>query len=88
MALPPQLEQILPETAGTLVSQLCEMAPWSNQILDDMLETLKDNSMSSKLALSPPADGITKIEADLFCDYQRVKKGKTEIRGIRAVVHY
>ena len=62
--------------------------PWSNQILNDMLETLKDNRISSKLTLSPPVDGITTIEADLFCDYQRVKKGKTEIRGIRAVVHY
>ena len=89
--LPPQLAQTLPEPAAEMVSQLCEMAPgipWSNQILDDMMETLKNNATSSKLALSPPVDGITTIEADLFCDYQRVKKGKTEICGIRAVVHY
>ena len=38
LALPPQLEQTLPETAAASVSQFCEMAPgipWSNQILDD-----------------------------------------------------
>jgi len=88
--LPPQLVQTLPETAAAAVSQLCEMAPgipWSNQILDDMAETLKNQgAISSKLALSLPVDGIAKIEADLFCGSQKVKKEwKTEIR---AVVHY
>ena len=87
--LPPQLVQTLPETAAEMVSQLCEMAPgipWSNQILDDMLETLKSNSISSKLALSPPVDGITTIEASLIRNSQRVTKElKTEIG---AMVHY
>ena len=52
--LPPQLVQTLPEIAAASVSQLCEMAPGiprSSQILDDMVETLKLNPMSSKLAL-------------------------------------
>ena len=89
--IPPQLEQELPETAAAALSQFCEMAPgipWSNQILDDMLETLKSNSYSipSKLALSPPVDGITKIEANLIRAGQRVKKEwKAEVR---AMVHY
>ena len=89
--LPPQLVQMLPESAAASVSPFCEMAPgipWSNQIFDDMVETLKNqNCISSKLALSPPVDGITKIEADLFCDRQKVKKEwKTEI--LAAVRYY
>jgi hypothetical protein len=96
--LPLQLVQTLPEPAAASVSQLCEMAPgipWTNQILDDMVEALKDQPcIPSQLTLSLPVNGImsspvggiTKFEAFLFCARRKVKKEmKTEIR---AVVNY
>ena len=74
LALPPQLEQTLPETAAASVSQFCEMAPgipWSNQTLDDMVETFKQGSVLSKTTTAP---GFAQINASIFRVSKMVKK--------------
>jgi hypothetical protein len=80
LALPPQLEQTLPETAAASVSQFCEMAPgipWSNQTLDDMVETLKENSVLSKTTW-----GSASINASIFRFFKMVKKEeKVELKA-------
>ena len=82
LALPPQLEQTLPETAAASVSQFCEMAPgipWSNQTLDDMVKTLKENSVLSKTTTAP---GFAQINATIFHFHKMVKKEeKVELKA-------
>ena len=82
--LPPQLERTVPEPAAASIGKFSEMAPgipWSNQTLDDMLETLRRSHINTKVVLSPPLTGITRIESDLFT--QRTKKEwKSEIFAV------
>ena len=85
--LPPQLVQTLPGPAAASVGQLCEMAPdipWTNQILDDILESLKGDPLYISVArpVSSLVDGITKFDAFLICERHKVKKEmKMEIRA-------
>ena len=82
LALPPQLEQTLPQTAAAFVSQFCEMAPgipWSNQTLDDMVETFKAQSVISKTTTAP---GFAQINASIFRFFKMVKKEeKVELKA-------
>ena len=88
MAIPQQLALQLSVHAAA-VQDFCNMAPgipWTNQMLDDMLETLEQTNLSSNIELTPPVHGLTKIGAYIFRDQRKVKKEmKSEIR---ATVHY
>ena len=89
MAIPQQLGHILSDQAAA-VQEFCNMAPgiqWSNQILDDMLETLGDSCISSKIEMTPSVTGLTQIKADLFTEYRKVGRKETK-KMIRATVAY
>ncbi len=81
--IPPQLDNVLPGPALLSVNEMCEMMPgipWSNQILDDLLDTLGDYNIFPEINFLPPVNGITKIEVGLFRQRMKVKGGwKMEI---------
>ena len=79
MAIPPQLARVIPEDAAALVQEFCLMAPgipWSSQILDDMLSTLGNIIISSRIEFTPPVGGPTEISAQLLTDGSKKKKIK------------
>ena len=79
MANIPQLEHVLPGPALLSVNEMCEMAPgipWSNQILDDLLDTLSvNNPFVPEIKLSPPINGITRFQAGIFREHTKKVKG-------------
>ncbi len=87
--IPPQLDNVLPGPALLSVNAMCEMAPgipWSNQILDDLMDTLSNSNIFQGINLSPSVGGITRLDVGLF--HQRTKvKGKWKME-ISARVYY
>ena len=89
MAIPQQLARELSDHAAA-VQEFCNMAPgvaWSNQMLDDMLDSLSECSVRTDMKMTPPVQGLTLISVALFRDYRKVKKDVFQ-REIRAVVSY
>ena len=84
MAIPPQLACMIPDAAGALVQEFCLMVSginWSSQIVDDMLSTLGNSIIGSRIEFTPPVGGLTKIDADLVTEGSKKKK-------IKAIVYY
>ena len=75
MAIPPQLAEVLSVQASA-VQEFCNMAsgiPWTNQMLDDMLETMAIKSCWQVYSdMSPPMNGIV-----VNFDIKEEKIGKT-----------
>ena len=92
MANIPQLEHVLPGPALLSVNEMCEMAPgipWSNQILDDLLDTLSvNNPFVPEIKLSPPINGITRIQAGIFRERTKKVKGVWQCRIMATVLYY
>ena len=81
MAIPQQLAR---EPSATAVQEFCNMAPgipWTNQMLDDIFETLDENgSLLVEDKLTPPVKGLTMISAFLVvCSPVRGKPKKQQI---------
>ena len=75
MAIPQQLARELSDPA-IAIQEFCNMAPgipWSNQILDDMLETLEVLEVVS-MRTETPGNGLTAISGSLFRARTRKKK--------------
>ena len=81
MAIPPQLAEVLSDNA-TAVQEFCNMAsgiPWTNQILDDMMESLTAEGMvSMRVDMTPPVNGLTSICGTLLLCEAKVKKPATQ----------
>ena len=77
MAIPPQLARKLSNHA-TAVQEFCNMAPgipWTNQMLDDMLESLTaEGIVSMRVDMTPPVNGLTSICGTLLICEAKVKK--------------
>ena len=62
MAIPPQLASVLGDNA-TAVQEFCNMAadiPWTDQLIDDMMESLAAEGMvSMRVDMTPPVNGLT-----------------------------
>ena len=89
MAIPPQLACKLSDHAAA-VQEFCNMAPeipWTNQMLDDMLDSLNETvGVSTEMQMTPPVHGLTKIHAQIMVFSWKLKK-KVK-RDIRAIVSY
>ena len=74
MAIPQQLARELSDPA-IAIQEFCNMAPgipWSNQILDDMLETLESEGACTRI--TTPGKGLTAINGYLCWAKARKKK--------------
>ena len=89
MAIPQQLAEQLSDPAGA-VQEFCNMAPgipWTNQILDDMLETLgNEKFVVVRNIMLPPVNGLRLLKAHLMTKEVKVKK--TTKQYICATVNY
>jgi hypothetical protein len=88
--IPPQLDHVLPGPALLSVNEMCEMMPgipWTNQILDDLVDTLRDTNIFQVNNLSPPVGGITAITVGLYHERTRVK-GKRKMEISARVFYY
>ena len=86
MAIPPQLACKLSDNA-TAVQEFCNLAPgipMTNQMIDDMLESLQTPIWKVHSDFSPPVDGIVRI--DVYFILQEEKIGKSFKKFIRASV--
>ena len=89
MAIPQQLAEQLSDPAGA-VQEFCNMAPgipWTNQILDDMLDTLrKEKLILVQNKIIQPVNGLRLLKAHLMTKEIKVKK--TTKQYICATVSY
>lgn len=89
MAIPQQLAEELSDPA-VAVQEFFNMAPgipWTNQILDDMLETLGNQKLVCMFnKMTPPVHGLTQFTTYLVTKEEKVKK--TTKRQIEASVQY
>ena len=82
MDIHPQLACVIPEDAAALVQELCLMAPgisWSSQILDDVLSTLGNRIICSRIEFTPPVGGLTKICTHLLKKDVEKKQNKAMV---------
>ena len=69
-----------------IVVMIQEFVPWSDELLDDMLYTLKtQGGFFCEQKFDPPHKGIGKISVGLYLGMDRVKKG-THVSRIEASV--